>query len=111
MTYPDYVGLPPGSGFGFTNDNRSPPATPAVDTRYYGTAKKAYNDVETYGGRAALRVALNDNWTGTLVLQGQETKANGIFAVEETKHPEGYTNLYPYARRSSGAALQSGEFA
>ena len=96
LTYPDYVGAGPGSGFGFTNDNRTAPATPAVDTRYYGTAKKAYNDVETYGGRAALRVALNDNWTGTLVLQGQETKANGIFAVEETRHPEGYTNLYPY---------------
>jgi outer membrane receptor protein involved in Fe transport len=95
LTYPDYAGQPAGSGYGFTNDNRNAPATPAADTRYYGTAKKAYNDVETYGARAALRIALNDNWTITPVVQGQQTKANGIFAVEETKHPAGYTNLYP----------------
>jgi outer membrane receptor protein involved in Fe transport len=96
LTYPDYAGAGPGSGYGFTNDNRNPPASPAVDTRYYGTAKKAYNDVETYGGRAALRIALNDNWTITPIIQGQQTNTNGIFAVEQTKHPDGYTNLYPY---------------
>jgi iron complex outermembrane receptor protein len=95
LTYPDYVGAGAGSGYGFTNDNRSAPANPNPNTRYYGTAKKAYNDVETYGGRAALRVALNDNWTITPVFQGQQTTSNGIFATEETKHPAGYTNLYP----------------
>jgi outer membrane receptor protein involved in Fe transport len=100
LTFPNYAppfldSNPTGAGYGFTNDNRSAPATPATDTRYYGTAKKAYNDVETFGGRAALRLALNDNWTITPVFQGQQTTSNGIFATEETKHPDGYAGLYP----------------
>jgi iron complex outermembrane recepter protein len=100
LAYPNYAppfasGNPTGAGYGYTNDNRSAPANPDPNTRYYGTAKKAYNDVETFGGRAALRIALNDNWTITPVLQGQQTTSNGIFATEETKHPAGYTNLYP----------------
>jgi iron complex outermembrane recepter protein len=94
LTFPDYGGVP-GSGFGFTNDNRKAPTSPDPNTTYYNTAGKGYNDVETFGGRAALRVALNDNWTTSLVLQGQQTTANGIFATEETKHPVGYENLYP----------------
>lgn len=83
------------SGFGLTNSNRCAPSNPDPKTRYYCTAKKAYNDVETYGGRAALRIALGDNWTVTPTVQGQQTKANGIFATEETKAVAGYPNLYP----------------
>ena len=82
-------------GYGLTNDNRGTPANPVAGTKYYGTAKKAYNDVETYGGRAALRVALGDNWTITPGLQAQTTKANGIFATQQTKVVAGYPNLYP----------------
>ncbi len=80
---------------GYTNDNRPAPATPAPNTTYFGTAKNNYNDVETYGARAALRAALNDTWTITPIVQGQQTTANGIFAFEATGHPAGYENLYP----------------
>ncbi|HWA90034.1 MAG TPA: TonB-dependent receptor [Rhizomicrobium sp.] len=44
--------------------------------------KKDYNDDDIYGGRAALKIALDDNWTATTTFQGQETKANGSFAYD-----------------------------
>jgi iron complex outermembrane receptor protein len=56
---------------GFVNDNTKAP-TP--------TAGKRYNDANTYGGRAALKLDLNDSWTVTPVVQAQQTQANGIFA-------------------------------
>ncbi len=41
-----------------------------------------YNDVETYGARAALRIDLNDNWTITPQIMAQSQVSNGSFAVE-----------------------------
>ena len=41
-----------------------------------------YNDVTTYGARAALKIDLNDNWTVTPQLIGQVQKADGSFAEE-----------------------------
>jgi len=94
LTYPaTYSNGAP--GYGFTNDNRQAPSNPDPNTRYYNTAKDAYNDVETYGARAALRIALGDNWTITPTVQAQQTNANGIFAFEQTKDVPGYPGLYP----------------
>lgn len=94
LTYPaTYSNGAPGGGF--TESNLPRPANPAPNTRYFGTAKNNYNDVETLGGRAALRVALGDNWTITPAVQGQEANSNGIFAEEQTKSVPGYPNLYP----------------
>jgi iron complex outermembrane receptor protein len=45
-------------------------------------AKKHYNDVDVYGGRAALRVDMNDSWTITPVLMAQETKTTGVFGFD-----------------------------
>jgi outer membrane receptor protein involved in Fe transport len=45
-------------------------------------AKNNYNDVDTYGARAALRIDLNDSWTITPTIMGQSQKANGIFAFD-----------------------------
>ena len=45
-------------------------------------AEDDYNDVTTYGARAALRIDLDDNWTVTPSLIGQVQKANGSFAEE-----------------------------
>lgn len=42
--------------------------------------KKNYNDADIYGGRAALKIDLDDNWTITPTLMGQQTNANGSFA-------------------------------
>ena len=41
-----------------------------------------YNDVETYGARAALRIELNDSWTLTPQLMGQRQISQGSFAEE-----------------------------
>lgn len=94
ITYPaTYSNGAPGGGF--TESNRPTPSNPAPNTRYFNTAKKNYNDVETFGARAALRIALGDNWTITPTLQGQEANSNGIFGAEQTKSVPGYPNLYP----------------
>ena len=50
-------------------------------TRYFGDD---YNSVDTYGGRAALRIDLNDNWTITPTLMGQDARAYGIFSYDPT---------------------------
>ena len=44
--------------------------------------KKDYNDVETKGGRAALKVELNDNWTILPQMMGQVQDTNGNFAFD-----------------------------
>jgi outer membrane receptor protein involved in Fe transport len=47
-------------------------------------AKKHYNDVDIYGGRAALKVDLNDSWTVTPVVTAQDTKTKGSFGYIPT---------------------------
>jgi outer membrane receptor protein involved in Fe transport len=42
-------------------------------------AKDNFNDVDTYGARAALRVDLNDNWSITPSVVAQSQDANGSF--------------------------------
>jgi iron complex outermembrane recepter protein len=94
LTYPaTYANGAPGAGF--TMNNGPTPSNPAPNTRYTGTAKNAYNDVETVGARAALRIALGDHWTITPTVQGQELTSNGIPAMEMTKSVPGYPGLYP----------------
>ena len=43
--------------------------------------KKNFNDVDTYGGRAALKVDLDDNWsmTPTIIYQNQKTHGNFLY--------------------------------
>ena len=45
-------------------------------------AESNYNDVTTYGARAALRIDLNDNWTITPQIMAQSQVSNGSFAEE-----------------------------
>jgi outer membrane receptor protein involved in Fe transport len=45
-------------------------------------AKRDYNDVETVGGRLALGIDLDDDWTVTPSIMGQLQKANGFFGEE-----------------------------
>ena len=58
----------PSSGITVTNTDR---------------VKKNYNDIDTYGGRAALRIDLNDTWAITPAVMGQVQKSNGIFAYDK----------------------------
>lgn len=55
--------------------NFSPPA-PGCQTSPV-LAKKRFNPTETYGGRAALKVNLNDRWTVTPTFEGQSTRQDG----------------------------------
>jgi len=41
-----------------------------------------YNDADTTGGRAALKLDLNDNWTITPTIMGQEQKTRGTFGFD-----------------------------
>jgi outer membrane receptor protein involved in Fe transport len=60
---------PPSPSSGATDDNAN-------------LAKKNFNYVDTYGGRAALKVDLDDRWTVTPSIMGQSAYANGIFAYD-----------------------------
>ena len=45
-------------------------------------AKNNSNDLETYGGRAALKIDLNDNWTVTPMVLYQHQTTNGTFSFD-----------------------------
>jgi len=64
---------------GCVTNVRNPPAG-CVSTRVH--PEDDFNDSDTYGGRAALRIDLNDTWTISPTLMGQKTEANGLFAFE-----------------------------
>lgn len=47
-----------------------------------GHEKEDYNDADTVGGRAALKLDLNDNWTITPQIMAQQQKARGTFGFD-----------------------------
>ncbi len=60
-----------------------------------------YNDAETYGGRIALGIELDDSWTITPTLMGQVQKTQGSYAQERGRkyqtvqyNPEGSTDKW-----------------
>ena len=59
----------------------APPASdvPTLTVTNSGLEKKNFNDVDTYGGRAALKVDLDDNWTATPTFMYQKAKSHGVF--------------------------------
>ncbi len=44
--------------------------------------KKNYNDTETYGGRAALKIDLDDSWTATPTILFQKQKTHGTYGFD-----------------------------
>ncbi|MDK2760377.1 MAG: TonB-dependent receptor [Sphingopyxis sp.] len=61
--------------------------------------KKNFNDAEIYGGRAALKVDLDDNWTVTPTVLYQNQKSNGAFAQDPRVGDLQVQRFYPDARR------------
>jgi outer membrane receptor protein involved in Fe transport len=55
---------------------------PGDDITINSLAEDNYNDVYTYGARAALKIELNDNWTLTPQIMAQRQKSYGSFAEE-----------------------------
>ena len=58
-------------------------------------AQHDYNPVETYGGRAALRLELGDSWTVTPQVMGQIQKTKGIFGFDPLVGDLQVTHFYP----------------
>ncbi|HVY82394.1 MAG TPA: TonB-dependent receptor [Steroidobacteraceae bacterium] len=58
-------------------------------------ARNNYNDVDTYGARAALRIDLDDNWTITPQVMAQRQKSNGIFAFDPRVGDLKVAHFYP----------------
>jgi outer membrane receptor protein involved in Fe transport len=58
-------------------------------------AKNNYNDVDTVGARAALKIDLDDNWTITPQLMGQQQKSNGVFGYDPNVGDLEVTHFYP----------------
>ncbi|MBT9444204.1 MAG: TonB-dependent receptor [Hyphomonadaceae bacterium] len=54
-----------------------------------------FNDVETYGGRAALKIDLNDNWTATGSLIGQTQETTGVFGFDASVGDLKVQHFYP----------------
>ncbi|HEU0224971.1 MAG TPA: TonB-dependent receptor [Steroidobacteraceae bacterium] len=70
---------------------------PAADCTTDSTplAEKDFNEVDTYGARAALRIDLNDNWTVTPSVMGQRMYADGIFGYDTTLGELQTAHVYP----------------
>ena len=58
-------------------------------------AKNNYNDVTTSGGRAALRVDLNDSWTATGTVMGQHADTDGFFGRDAGLSGTSVVHFYP----------------
>ena len=69
--------------------------TSGVTVNNASRVKKDYNDVDIYGGRAALRVELGDNWVATPSLMGQREKVGGLFAEDTSLGALKVAHYYP----------------
>ncbi len=58
------------------------PDVPDITVNNNNLVEKNFNDQRVYGGRAALKVDLNDNWTVTPTVFHQNLKANGNFSFD-----------------------------
>ena len=77
-----YIDNIPGSRT-FTLDDDDPSTNLTVNNN--DLVEKDYNDVETYGGRAALKIDLDDTWTATPQIIYQHQVANGGFLFDPKK--------------------------
>ncbi|HEX7849568.1 MAG TPA: TonB-dependent receptor [Sphingomonas sp.] len=61
--------------------------------------KKDYNDTEIWGGRAALKVDLNSNWTVTPSFLYQDTRSHGSYGYDPQVGDLQVQHFYPEYRR------------
>jgi len=70
---------------GIQNGNRTFPAwtgATGLTLSNQGSQSSNYNTSHTQGGRAALKLDLNENWTVTPTIMGQRLAANGFFGYD-----------------------------
>ncbi len=70
-------------------------APPGILDDNFDVAKDDYNDVDTYGARAALRIDLNENWTVTPMVMAQDQKTNGVFFYDPAVGDLEVTHWFP----------------
>ena len=76
-----YINNVPGpAGLNYPTCFNDPVCAPNAARSNAGLTKNNYNDVDTFGGRAALKFDLNDRWTITPSAMAQQTRANGQFS-------------------------------
>ncbi len=73
-------------------------ATSGIERSNAGLVKPHYNDVDAYGGRAALKVNLDSGWSIMPTAMAQHTKANGQFSFNPAL---GDLNVARYTAESS----------
>jgi len=74
------TGSSPFTGAPFVTPSPGVVGAGAISNAAY--VKKHYNDADTRGGRAALKLNLGDNWTVTPTIMGQAIDANGFFGYD-----------------------------
>jgi outer membrane receptor protein involved in Fe transport len=77
----------------FTLDDGDPTTNLTVNNN--ALVEKNYNDSETYGGRIALGIELDDNWTITPQLLAQHQVSNGGFLFDPRKGDLKVTDYQP----------------
>src|SRR5580704_406020 len=66
---------------------------PPFTINNFDIAKNNFNDVDTYGARAALQIDLNSSWTISPTLMAQWEDSNGVFGYDQTV---GYLDVQHY---------------
>jgi outer membrane receptor protein involved in Fe transport len=77
--------------------------TSGVTINNANRVKADYNDVDTYGARAALKIDLNDNWTITPTIMGQDQRVGGNFAMDPAVGDLELTHFFPESSRDRWA--------
>jgi outer membrane receptor protein involved in Fe transport len=77
----------------FTLDDGNPATNLTVNNS--ALVKDDYNDVETWGGRAALKIDLDEDWTTTTQFIYQNQVANGGFLFDPRKGDLAVTDFLP----------------
>jgi iron complex outermembrane recepter protein len=77
--------------------------TAGITMNNYAIAKDDYNDVDTAGARAALRIDLSDNWTITPTVMAQNQESNGIFGYDKNIGELEVSHYYPESVKDNWA--------
>ena len=92
-----YIDNIPGTRTFTLNDGPFPAGDPTTNKTVTNAAlvEDDYNDVETWGGRAALKLDLDDNWTATVQGIYQNQVATGGFLFDPRKGDLAVTDYLP----------------
>ncbi len=72
---------------------------PGITVNNANLVKKNFNDTTTYGGRAALKIDLDDSWTVTPTVLYQNLKSNGNFSYDPKLGDLKIDRFFPEVRK------------